>query len=216
MRLFEKHRPRSFDCVVGQDKAIARLASVRSAGGLGGQSYFIQGPSGCGKTTIARLIAAEIAGPLATDEVNAADIDLEYIRTMERQFATRALSRPGEPSGRAWIFNEAHLMRKPVISRLLTTLEAVPDHCVIIFTTTNDNADAMFEDYNDSHPLLSRCVELSLNRNVCAAFAVHAKRIAEQEGLDGRPVAQYERFLKDHGNNLRALFQHIESGAMKA
>src|SRR5437899_1084826 len=107
MRLFEKHRPRSFESVVGQEKAIARLASVRSAGGLGGQAYFIQGPSGCGKTTIARLIAAEIAGPLATDEVNAADVDLEYVRDMERKFATKALARAGEPCGRAWIFNEA-------------------------------------------------------------------------------------------------------------
>src|SRR6059058_5182014 len=118
--LTEQYRPQTWADVVGQDKIVQRVQALAKRG-LAGRAYFISGQSGTGKTTIARLIAAEVSSPLATDEVNARDVDLDYIQNMVRKFATRALAREGEPTGRAWIFNEAHLLRKGTISRLLTT-----------------------------------------------------------------------------------------------
>jgi hypothetical protein len=66
------------------------------------------------------------------------------------------LARDGEPTGRAWILNEAYLLRKPIISRLLTTLEQLPAHVVAIFTTTNEGQESLFEYYDDASALLSR------------------------------------------------------------
>src|SRR5215813_4077820 len=106
--LAEQYRPKSWDQIVGQDRVVHRVLALR-ARGLAGRAFFISGQSGTGKTTIARLIAAEVAGELATEEVNARDVDIDFIQRMEAKFMTRALAREGEPTGRAWILNEAHL-----------------------------------------------------------------------------------------------------------
>lgn len=67
--LAEQYRPRQWAEVIGQDKAIKQLATIRKRrGSLGGQAYFLSGSSGTGKTTIGRLIAAEVADEWATDE----------------------------------------------------------------------------------------------------------------------------------------------------
>ena len=92
MQLTEQYRPRSFDDVVGQDKIIQRIHAL-SKRGLAGRAYWLSGQSGTGKTTIGRLIAQEVAGEPATNEVNARDVDMEYVQTMERQFSTRVLAR---------------------------------------------------------------------------------------------------------------------------
>ena len=162
-QLAEQFRPGAWSQVVGQDKVVQRIQAMAKRG-LGGRAYWLSGQSGTGKTTIARLIAGEVAGPLATNECNAQDATLNDIRGMETRFETRELSRAGEPSGRPWIFNEAHLLRKPVISRLLTTMEMIPAHVAIVFTVISDGQDVMFEDCVDAHPLLSRCLPLNLSR----------------------------------------------------
>ena len=106
MQLTESYRPRTFGDVAGQDKIVQRIQALAKRG-LAGRAFWLSGQSGTGKTTIARLIAQEVAGALATNEVNARDVDMEYVQTMERQFSTRVLAKDGEPTGRAWILNEA-------------------------------------------------------------------------------------------------------------
>lgn len=211
--LTEKYRPRSFSDVVAQDKALARIRAV-GKNGLGGRAFWITGSSGTGKTTIARLIAAEVADPFCTVEIDAGELNMPTLRDIER---TQRLYGFGSKSGRAYIVNEAHGLKAPVIRALLVSLEPIPAHVVWVFTTTSEGQELLFEDHIDAHPLLSRCTTLALSRQGLAkAFAKHVQTIAKAEGLDGRDLAHYVRAIQERHNNMRTLMQDVEAGLMLA
>jgi DNA polymerase III delta prime subunit len=119
--------------------------------------------------------------------------------------------------GYCLIVNEAHGLRAAAIRRLLVTLEALPSWVTVVFTTTVEGEDKLFEDCQDSHPLLSRCIVIALSRrDLAKQFAERARAIAQAEGLDGQPIERYIRLAQQCRNNLREMLQVIEGGGMLA
>ena len=211
--LYEKYRPQTWEEVIGQDKAIER---IRTAGrrGFGGRAYWISGKSGTGKTTIARLLAKEIADPFNIEELDASQLTPSKVSQIEKDSLQFGM---GERNGRAYIVNEAHGLRKDTIRQLLVYLERIPEHTLVIFTTTKLGEESLFEDKIDASPLVSRCIEVPLaQRGLAEAFAKRARDIALAEGLDGRDEKQYVRLANSKQSNMRAILQEIEAGTMLA
>lgn len=214
MQLTEKYRPRVWDDVAGQPKAVLICRSV-VARGLGGRSILITGKSGMGKTTLANLLAAELAEGFGIMELDAGRLTPARLRDIEAEMQYRNL---GEKSGRVYIVNECHGLKKEVIRDLLTLMERIPGHVCMIFTTTLDGKETLFDDGIDAAPWMSRCLPIQLaQRDVATPLAERAIDIARREGLDGgADVKRVVKMLQEHRNNLRAVLQEIEAGALLA
>lgn len=224
MKLHEKHRPHCWGDVIGQHKVLRQIDCLRKQSGLAGRAYWISGPSGVGKTTIGRLIAQEVATPFYTEEFDGRKLTEGRIDDIESLLRYRPL----EGKAHVFIINEAHLLRPVVIGRLLVLIDdAIPEWAVFIFTTTHQAQEQLFDARLDSSAFLSRCEVLELAQRGLAGtparkgqppkpgpFALHCHRIAQAEGLNGKPLAAYVRLLQDCHNNLRMALQRVGAGEM--
>lgn len=209
--LFETHRPKTLDAVIGQPKAVKTIKRLLERG-IGSRSVWISGASGTGKTTLARIIASSIADDLYITEYDSADcLSVSEIDKIESEMSYFAFG----GRGKCWIINEAHGLRKQSIRKLLGLLERIPKNVCIIFTTTREGEAGLFDDQIDCGALLSRCFRITLtNQALARPFAEHCRNIATAENLNGKPIESYIRLAQRCKNNCRQMLMEIESGVM--
>lgn len=214
--IYRQYRPTSWDEYVGQPKAVRTVRRIIERPGFDRGAFWIEAAgannSGVGKTTLAWLIASHLADDFFINKLDGSRCNKAAVEDMERtaRLATWNTDRPF----RAWIIDEAHAMTQGAVDALLTFLEAMPRNTLVVFTTTRRVCEDLFGD-RDSGPFASRCHRVTLtNQGLAQAFAERARMIAQTEGLDGRPIAEYVKLVKDCKNNMRAVLQRIEGGVM--
>ncbi|NDF13245.1 MAG: AAA family ATPase [Proteobacteria bacterium] len=210
--LHEQYRPTTWDEYVGNSKSVATVRRIISKPGYTGGAFWIDGPSGIGKTTLAWLAARDLVGSeIDIEEIDGDSCTVDRVRELSDSIRYRPIG----GKFRAVIINEAHAMTARAVQAWLTLLERLPREVVIFFTTTEGRQTDLFGQFDG--PLKSRCVCITLSSyGVAEEFALHAKTIAEREGLDGQPITKYKRLVADNKNNLRAVLSEIEAGVMVA
>ena len=132
--LAEKYRPRTFAEVVGQDRVIATLRWYLDQPTDSGLAFLLTGPSGSGKTTLADC-AAEHWGVFKHDRyrIESAECDVSALRRLAESMCYYGCG----PSGRKlYVIDEIHTVTGRAADRLLSLLESLPKHVLLIGTTT--------------------------------------------------------------------------------
>ena len=131
--LAEKHRPRSFDAVVGQSTIIGAMRWYLDNAADSGLAFLLTGPSGSGKTTL-----AECAGrywgvsEYAVHRIESAECDVTTLRDIDAD-----MQYYGQGGGhKLYIIDEVHTVTGRAADRMLSLLESLPAHVLLVGTTT--------------------------------------------------------------------------------
>jgi DNA polymerase-3 subunit gamma/tau len=155
--LYRRHRPRTFDEVVGQEAVVRTLRNAVERGKVH-HAYLFVGSKGTGKTSMAKILAACLNcehGPTTTPcgqcdscksiitntsldvhELDAASNNgVDDVRALRDsvQFA------PVSGGSKVYILDEAHMLSTAAWNALLKTLEEPPPNVVFVLATTEAN-----------------------------------------------------------------------------
>jgi DNA polymerase III gamma/tau subunit len=133
LELYKKHRPTSFQDIVGNQTVVATLRAFLKSRSLP-HALLLSGPSGTGKTTIARILKAKLkCSDMDYTEINSADFrGIETIRDLREtmQYA------PSGGNVRMFVLDEGHQLSHDAQNALLKLLEDPPEHVYFVICTT--------------------------------------------------------------------------------
>jgi DNA polymerase-3 subunit gamma/tau len=152
--LYRRHRPRTFDDVVGQDHVVRTLRNAIEQGKVH-HAYLFVGSRGTGKTSMAKILAASlncVNGPTVTpcgecescrSIANATSLDVIEMDAASnnsvddiRDLRERVNFAPVAGRHKIYILDEAHMLSTAAWNAFLKTLEEPPPHTIFVLATT--------------------------------------------------------------------------------
>ena len=152
--LYRRHRPRTFDDVVGQDHVVRTLRNAIEQGKVH-HAYLFVGSRGTGKTSMAKILAASlncVDGPTVTPcgkcescvsiasatSLDVIEMDAASNNSVDdiRDLRERVTFAPVAGRHKVYILDEAHMLSTAAWNAFLKTLEEPPPHTIFVLATT--------------------------------------------------------------------------------
>jgi DNA polymerase III subunit gamma/tau len=192
--LYRRHRPGSFDEVVGQTHVVRTLRNAVE-GGKVHHAYLFVGSRGTGKTSMAKILArslnCERGGPTVTPcgecescvtiaagtSVDVIEMDAASNRSVDdiRELRDRVGFAPAAGRWKVYILDEAHMLTKEAWNAFLKTLEEPPPNTVFVLATT--------ESHKVMATIADRCQRFDFQRPSLEQISEVLNRVAAAESI---------------------------------
>lgn len=181
LALYRKYRSADFKDVLGQEHVTRSLAGAIKNNSIS-HAYLLTGPRGVGKTSVARILARNVNGLKAGQDITTfldiIEIDAASNRGIDeiRALREKVVVAPASLQYKVYIIDEVHMLTKEAFNALLKTLEEPPAHVIFILATT------------DAHKLpdtiISRTQRFDFRPIAKQTMVKHLAKIAKTEGID--------------------------------
>ncbi len=192
--LYRRHRPGSFDEVVGQQHVVRTLRNAVEQGKVH-HAYLFIGSRGTGKTSMAKILArslnCERGGPTispcgecescltiaAGTSIDVIEMDAASNRSVDdvRDLRERVAYAPAGGHWKVYILDEAHMLTKEAWNAFLKTLEEPPPNTVFVLATT--------ESHKVMATIADRCQRFDFQRPSLEQISEVVQRVAAMEEI---------------------------------
>lgn len=196
MALYHKHRPQTFQNVVGQDHIIKTVTNQIAQDRIA-HAYLFSGPRGVGKTTTARLLAKainclnrkdkssepcdecasckEISEARAIDVIEIDAASYTGVDNVRENIIDNAQFRPTKSKFKVFIIDEVHMLSTSAFNALLKILEEPPEYIIFILATT--------ELRKIPDTVISRCQRFDFKKVAYEEMKKYLEKVAKEEKI---------------------------------
>ena len=217
--LYRRHRPRTFDDVVGQEAVVRTLRNAVEQGKVH-HAYLFVGSRGTGKTSMAKILAACLnceQGPTVTPDgtcescrsiaaatsLDVIELDAASNNSVDdiRELRERVAYAPVSGRSKVYILDEAHMLSTSAWNAFLKTLEEPPPNTIFVLATTE--AQKVLPTVAD------RCHRFDFARPSAVQIATVLRRAASAEQID-LPDAACALIARRAGGSFRDALGDLE------
>src|SRR6266568_9545503 len=192
--LYRRHRPQTFDEVVGQAPIVRTMRNAVEHGKVH-HAYLFVGSRGTGKTSIAKILARSlncVNGPTlqpcgecescrtisAGTSLDVIEMDAASNNSVDdiRDLREKVAYAPVSGRHKVYILDEAHMLSPQAWNAFLKTLEEPPPRTIFVLATT--------EAQKVLPTVVDRCHRFDFGRPSAQQVAEVLRRVAESEDID--------------------------------